>query len=91
MTFTLEPAAFFAQQLNLLIRRKVMIASYGETSGFAPIASEELEKVNGGGAINLYLFGVYVGTISPVAGAVIVIGAAALTVGVAVASSKKSK
>jgi hypothetical protein len=30
------------------IKEKIMVTSYGETSGFAPVSGEELETVNGG-------------------------------------------
>jgi lactobin A/cerein 7B family class IIb bacteriocin len=35
---------------NVLLdkRRKIMIASYGETSGFSPVSNAELENINGG-------------------------------------------
>jgi hypothetical protein len=82
---------FYVRKCVVRRKEKIMGVSYGETSGFVPIAGEELEKVNGGG-INLYILGVYVGTISPVAGAAIIAGAVALTVGAAVvSSSNKSK
>jgi lactobin A/cerein 7B family class IIb bacteriocin len=39
-----------------------MITSYGETSGFSPVTSEELEKVNGG--LPPILIGILIGCAS---------------------------
>jgi hypothetical protein len=47
-----------------------MITSYGETSGFSPVTSEELEKTNGGSivAIGALVVGYGIATIAYTAG-----------------------
>ena len=39
---------FSVRKCVVKCNEKIMISSYGETSGFSAVTSEELEKVNGG-------------------------------------------
>jgi hypothetical protein len=40
--------AFNVRRCVVKQKEKIMIASYGETSGFTPVSCEDLQTVNGG-------------------------------------------
>lgn len=44
---------FSVRKFVVGLKEKIMHASYGETSGFTPVANDELNMVNGGGVFTI--------------------------------------